>query len=155
MKTYEQTGIITKKYLVLPSKKYLEKGVAISECIQHIPCNPCVDSCPVDAITMKDINSIPVIDYDSCVSCGKCIGVCPGLALFIVKTTNQKGNVTLPYEFHPSPKKGDQVDALDREGNKIDTGIVTKIRKAGKTMILTIEINKQHVMEARNIKVLE
>lgn len=154
MKTYEQDGILTTKDLVLPNKKQLEKGVAISECIQLIPCNPCVDSCPVDAISMKDINSIPVIDYDLCISCGKCIGVCPGLALFILKTTNEKGYVTLPYEMYPSPKKGQDVEVLDRTGKTIGHGRVTKVKKAGKTMIVTVEIDKEKIMDVRNIRVV-
>ena len=107
----------------------------------------------IDAISMKDINSIPAIDYDVCISCGNCIGVCPGLALFIVKTTEDKGYVTLPYEFLPIPEKGQHVNTLDRKGNKIDTGVVQKIRKAGKTCIVTIEIEKHHVMDVRNIRV--
>ena len=154
MKTYEQDGILTTKDLVLPNKKQLEKGVAISECIQLIPCNPCVDSCPVDAISMKDINSIPVIDYDRCISCGKCIGVCPGLALFIVKRTNEKGYVTLPYEMCPSPKKGQDVEVLDRTGKTIGHGCVVKVKKAGKTMIVTVEIDKEKIMDVRNIRVV-
>jgi len=153
MKTYEQHGVLTTKDLILPNKKQLEKGVAISECIQLIPCNPCVDSCPVDAISMKDINSIPVIDYDRCISCGKCIGVCPGLALFIVKKTSEKGYVTLPYEMYPTPKKGHNVEVLDRRGKPIGQGLVTKIKKAGKTRIITVEINKDKIMDVRNIRV--
>lgn len=155
MKTYEQNGVLTTKDFILPNKKQLEKGVAISECIQLIPCNPCVDSCPVDAISMKDINSIPVIDYDRCISCGKCIGVCPGLALFIVKKTNEKGYVTLPYEMSPIPKKGQDVEVLNRIGKTIGQGLVTKIKKAGKTMIVTVEINKDMIMDVRNIRVID
>ena len=153
MKQYEQTGVLTSNDLVLPNKQQLKKGVAISECIQLIPCNPCVDSCPVDAISMKDINSIPVINYDRCISCGKCVGVCPGLALFIVKKTDEKGYVTIPYEMYPAPKNGLDVEVLDRSGKTIGKGIVIKVKKAGKTMIVTVEINKDQVMDVRNIRV--
>jgi Fe-S-cluster-containing hydrogenase component 2 len=155
MKRYEQTGVLSKKDLVLPTKKHLQKGVAISECIQLIPCNPCVESCPVDAISMKDINSIPVIDYDRCISCGKCISVCPGLALFIVKKTDEKGYVTLPYELYPLPKKGQDVEVLDRQGKTIGRGIVSNVKKTGKTMIVTVEVNRNQVMDIRNIRVID
>jgi Fe-S-cluster-containing hydrogenase component 2 len=153
IKEFERTGLLTSKDLILPTEKQLKKGVAISECIQLIPCDPCVDSCPVNAIYMNDINSIPVIDYDTCIACGKCIGVCPGLALFVVKTSDEKGFVTLPFEFLPVPENGQTVDALDREGKKIDTGVVRKIIKVGKTWIITIEIDRQYVMDIRNIRV--
>ena len=52
MNEYEQTGVLNIKDLSLPSDKQLNKGVAITECIQKIPCNPCVDSCPFHAITI-------------------------------------------------------------------------------------------------------
>ena len=64
MHQYEKTGILSHKDLQIPSQKQLEKGVAILECVQEIPCNPCVDSCPVHAISMKDINAPPVNDFE-------------------------------------------------------------------------------------------
>jgi len=150
---YEKTGILQKKDLVMPSDMQLKKGVVISECIQDIPCNPCVDSCPVSAISMKDINSIPIIDYDACIGCGKCIGVCPGLALFLIKVTDDSGLVTIPFEFLPLPDKGQQVEVCNREGRVIGTGIVNKVRKSGKTSIITVEVDKDHVMDVRNIRI--
>ena len=153
MKSYEQTGVLTLKDLTLPSKKQLEKGVAFIECIQEIPCDPCVDSCPSGAISMKDVNAPPVVDYDKCIYCGKCVGICPGLAIFLIKTTEKKALITLAYEFLPAPKIGDKVKALDRKGNKVDNAVVKKVLKKGKTMVITIETKAKHAMEIRNIKV--
>ena len=62
MKDYEKDGILHVKDLLLPTDEQLKKGVAITECIQEIPCNPCVDSCPVKAISMKDINAPPIVN---------------------------------------------------------------------------------------------
>jgi Fe-S-cluster-containing hydrogenase component 2 len=154
IKNFEQTGILSINDLVIPRDDQLEKGVAISECIQLIPCNPCVDSCPVSAISMKDINSIPVIDYDSCIGCGKCVGVCPGLALFLVKIIKNKALITLPYEFLPVPHKDQEVEVLNRMGERLDIGIVKKLRKIGKTWIITVEVNRKYALNGRNIKVL-
>src|SRR5512136_1764704 len=116
MREYEKTGILSITDLQVPKKKQLEKGVAILECVQEIPCNPCVESCPVHAISMKDINAPPVNDFEKCIGCTKCVGVCPGLAIFVIKTIGKKALVTLPYEFVPIPKVGDVVKALDRTG---------------------------------------
>lgn len=153
MPDYEKTGVLSIKDLKLPSEKQLEKGVAILECVQEIPCNPCVDSCPVNAISMKDINAPPVIDFDKCIGCRKCVGLCPGLAIFVVKVKDGKGLITLPYEFLPVPKAGDKVKALDREGKIREEGIVRKVVKKDKTMIITVEVSEDLAMDIRNIRV--
>lgn len=153
MHTYEKTGILSVKDLQVPSKKQFEKGVAILECVQEIPCNPCVDSCPVYAISMKDINAPPVNDFDRCIGCTKCVGICPGLAIFVVKIKGKQAWVTLPYEFVPIPNKGDRVKALDRTGKVRGDAVVTKVVKQGKTAVVTIEIDSTLAMDIRNIKV--
>jgi Fe-S-cluster-containing hydrogenase component 2 len=153
MREYEKTGILSTKDLQVPSKKQLEKGVAILECVQEIPCNPCVESCPVHAITMKDINAPPVNDFEKCIGCTKCVGICPGLAIFVVKSKDDKAWVTLPYEFVPIPRVGDEVQALDRTGKARSKAIVKKVVKQGKTLVVTIEIESSLAMDIRNIKV--
>lgn len=153
MLEYEKTGILAPKDLQMPTKKQLEKGVAILECVQEIPCNPCVDSCPVHAISMKDVNAPPVNDFDRCIGCTKCVGICPGLAIFVVKIKDKKAWVTLPYEFVPEPKKGDVVQALDRTGKARGDAVITKVVKQGKTRVVTIEIESKLAMDVRNIRV--
>jgi Fe-S-cluster-containing hydrogenase component 2 len=153
MNEYEQTGVLNIKDLSLPSDKQLNKGVAITECIQKIPCNPCVDSCPFHAITMKDINAPPIVDYDKCTACTKCVGKCPGLAIFVVKTIEDKAHIILPYELLPIPKKDNTVDVLDRNGEIVGKGLIKKIRKQGKTSIITVEIKKELSMIVRNIRI--
>ena len=154
MKDYEKTGILSKKELNLPNKKQLRKGVAIIECVQKIPCNPCVTSCPVQAISMKDINDLPVIDYDKCIGCKKCVGICPGLAIFVVKILdNKKAHVTIPYEQFPIPEEDNIVEGLNREGKKVDDVLVKKVIKKGKTMVITIETEEKYAMDIRNIRV--
>ena len=127
MKRWEIEGIVELKDLELPNEEQLRKGVAIIECVQEIPCNPCVDACPTNAISMENINALPKIDYEKCIGCGKCIEVCPGLAIFVVKV-NEKALISLPYEFLPLPKEGQKVKALDREGKEICDAIVKKVK---------------------------
>jgi ferredoxin len=38
-------------------------------------CESCVDSCPVEAISMK--GELAVISADDCIDCGACVGECP------------------------------------------------------------------------------
>jgi len=39
-----------------------------------IACGACVDTCPVDAITMDDKATI---DSETCTECGACVDECP------------------------------------------------------------------------------
>jgi len=152
MKQYEQKGYLSLEDIQIPSDKHLKKGVACIECIQEIPCNPCVDSCPVHAISMKNINAIPIVDYDVCIGCGKCVSICPGLAIFVLKIIDEKGCITLPYEFVPLPAIDEEILALNRKGEVVTTGIVKKINKRDNTTEVTIEIPKKNIMDVRNIR---
>ena len=38
-------------------------------------CEACVDSCPLEAIEMKD--DVAVVDEDTCSDCGACVDACP------------------------------------------------------------------------------
>lgn len=153
MHEFKITGVLSTNDINVPNENHLRKGVAVIECIEEIPCNPCVDSCPVKAISMKDINAPPIVDYEKCIGCGKCIGVCPGLAIFLVKIKDDRALISLPYEFLPIPRIGDNVKALDRSGAIRQDATVKKVVKKGKTMIVTIEVDKDLDMEVRNIKV--
>ncbi len=153
MLDYEKTGVLTTRDLKIPTRKQLEKGVAIIECIQEIPCDPCVESCPVNAISMKDVNAPPIVDYNKCIGCRQCIGICPGLAIFVVKNEKGKALVTLPYEFLPVPEVGETLHALNREGKEIDKGTVKKVVGKGKTMVITVEVKEKLAMDVRNIRV--
>jgi len=152
IKNYEKTGVLDRSDLKIPTDKQLKKGVAIIECIQEIPCDPCVAICPVESISMKDINDIPKIDYDKCTGCKRCVSICPGLAIFVVKIKDDKAQVTLPYEFLPIPEVGDIVKALDREGKSRGNAKVIRVNSSSKTTVITIEVEKDLAMEVRNIK---
>jgi Fe-S-cluster-containing hydrogenase component 2 len=102
---------------------------------------------------MKDVNAPPLVDFDKCIACAKCVGICPGLAIFVVKIINGKALVTLPYEFLPVPKVGKKVKALDRMGVVKDEGFVRKVVKKGRTMVITVEVRDDLAMDVRNIRV--
>ena len=38
-------------------------------------CESCVESCPVEAIEMKD--DLAVVDAETCSECSECVDVCP------------------------------------------------------------------------------
>jgi Fe-S-cluster-containing hydrogenase component 2 len=132
----------------LPPTGRLTRGpVAIIECIENIPCNPCVDACPKGAITIEgDINDLPRVDFDRCDGCGVCISACPGLAIFVIDAGGdaETARVMLPHEFVPLPEVGEVVDALDRRGEVVGEARVARVaaaRALDRTPIVTLELD--------------
>ena len=161
MTNYLKYGYLEVKDIIsFPSLKIITKHpVAISECIQEIPCNPCVTPCPVQAISMEGINGIPEINFERCTGCGKCVSICPGLALFLVGIRNGKGMVTLPFEMLPVPLKGEKVYLLDRKGKEIGQGNVLRVifpDKSTKSAVITVSFdNIELIKSVRNIRSLK
>lgn len=158
--SYQKTGVLTdsdlKKAKLLPSKERFDRGpVVIVECIEKIPCNPCVDACPKKAIRIEgSITEIPKVNFDMCNGCGICITRCPGLAIFVVhKNYNQiEAAISLPYEFLPRPQEGQVVKALNRKGRKVCQGRVIKVIDAktlDRCLIVTIAVPKKFYNKVR------
>lgn len=157
-----QDGIPTKEDLaaVTPSKERFAKGaVAIAECFQKIPCNPCTKACVKQAIKVEpDINATPAVDFDVCNGCGACIARCPGLAIFVVDMTysDSEALVRLPFEFLPVPQAGQLAMGLNRSGKELGWFPVVKVVSGGKknmTYTISLAVPKELAMEVRNIRV--
>lgn len=158
-----RTGIPSKDNLKMKlpqSEEIFNKGpIAISECFQKFPCDPCVKGCPFDAISEEgNINNLPYVDFEKCTGCAICVSKCPGLAMFVVQKnyTDSTSLVTLPYEFLPKPMKDQTVLVLNREGTEICEGIVKRVidgKIQDKTTVVTVEVPKEYFLETRNIKV--
>ncbi len=159
--SYKQGQALSEQELAvqLPSEKRLQRGpVAIIECVEEIPCNPCVESCPQGAISMPGgLNRIPRLDADACTGCGLCISCCPGLAIFVVDRSAEgdTATVSLPYEFLPLPEKGQRVMALDRIGGELGPAEVIRVisgKRVDRTPVVTIAVPKEWALKARQIK---
>ena len=140
----------------VPSKARRERGpVAVIECTQDIPCNPCETSCKVGAINVgEDITNLPRLDEDKCVGCRSCIHICPGQAIFMVdeSLSNGKAAVSMPHEFLPLPEEGEVVTAFDRSGSVLGDAVVTSVRRTEKmdqTAVVTLEVPREWSMKAR------
>jgi Fe-S-cluster-containing hydrogenase component 2 len=153
--SYEETGVLTPELLKLPSKERLERGpVVIIECVQSIPCDPCVYACKYGAIEKESLTAPPKVNYEKCVGCGECVSECPGLAIFVVNMnfSGDEATITIPYEFLPLPKRGEIYEALDREGKIVGQARVIAVRlKENKTHLVTIAVKKSLAMVVRNI----
>lgn len=155
----EKTGIPTDDDLekIIPDKKRLARGPVVTiECFQRIPCDPCAISCKLGAIKpFKDINDLPMVDFDKCTGCGICISSCPGLAIFVIDMnySDEKSLIKLPHEVLPLPEKGEDVYALDRAGSILGKVKVVRVLKIkNKTNIISLEVPKSMVMKVRSIK---
>jgi len=159
-----EVGYLSEEELdsLLPSPDRLAKGpVAVIECVQDIPCNPCEEACPFGAISVgQPITSLPVLAEENCRGCGLCITKCPGLAIFVVDCSKPGATATvqLPYEYYPLPKAGDEVWGLSRRGETVVKARVERVA-AGKdydhTAVVTIAVPKVYANRVRAIRPVE
>ena len=155
----DQNGVPSKEQVLkeFPDKVVLKKPKAIIECYKGIPCNPCSTNCPFDAIFIpEDINKRPDIDFDKCTGCGVCVYNCPGLAITVRMLVDGKARLKIPYEFYPLPEKGKAVNVLNRGGEKITTGLITRVQmsdKQNKTAHITVDIDEEYYVDAMTIEV--
>lgn len=159
----EKTGIASEEQIFnsFPSMERLEKGpVAIIECFQKIPCNPCATSCKKGAIKpFVDIIDLPLINHDNCNGCTLCVFNCPGLAIVVVDYTYSDSHMAfkIPYEFLPLPTKGEIVKGLDRNGDEICECEVINVLNSkimDRTPIITVAVEKKYLRIFRNIEVV-
>jgi len=141
-----------------PSDERIAAGpVAVLECMQQIPCNPCEQACPRGFIRIgEDIIGMPRLD-PSCTGCGLCLPSCPGLCIFILdgNYSESEATVTMPYELLPLPREGEAVDALDRQGRSVCDGRVIRVQTLGAAELcysLTVAIPKPFVHDVRHIR---
>lgn len=142
-----------------PDIERIKKGpVAIIECFQNIPCNPCTTACNQHAIEMEnDINDLPLLDTEKCNGCGLCVVKCPGLAIMIVdgSYSEKEALFKIPYEFLPLPKEGDIVRGLDRAGKYLTDVKVVKVlnpKSFDKTPVIHVAVDKDFLYDFRNIE---
>lgn len=152
-------GYLDVNDLSLPSARRLAKGaVAIAECLQQIPCNPCQDACKRGAFrTFRDINDLPTVDYEKCNGCGACISRCPGLAIFVVDETysSKEALIKIPYEFTPLPQENQVLTALDRAGDVVGEARVVRVQSSkaqDRTAVLWLAVSKELAMTVRHIR---
>ncbi len=160
----EKTGVATVKQVheVFPSMERINKGpVAVIECYQEIPCNPCYKSCRFQAITdLSQINTIPEVIEDRCTGCGVCVYNCPGLAIMIVDGSYSEDKILfkIPYEFTPLPEKDQVVRGLNRKGEYICNAEVIRVQNTkhmDRTPVIHVLVPREYLYEFRNIEMGE
>lgn len=132
-------------------------GVAILECCQEIPCNPCTTVCKTGAITKESLNSCPTFHAEKCIGCKLCVASCPGQAIFfqIPAYSDETATITFPYEYRPLPVQGQKVTAVNRMGQPVCEASVLAVdtlKPYNKTVLVTLEIPLPYKDEIRFMK---
>lgn len=159
----KEVGYITKQELIdakqdISDERYAKGAVAVVECVQEIPCNPCEAACKYGAIIIGDpITNLPKIQEDNCTGCGVCVAQCPGLAIVIVNKvySDTEATVAFPYEYIPTPQVGETWEAVNRQGVVQCECKIVKVmnpKAFDRTPVVTISIPKEYADEVRSIK---
>jgi Fe-S-cluster-containing hydrogenase component 2 len=144
-----------------PEDKVKEKRVAIIECTEEIPCNPCAVICRAGAIEKEGLCTPGTVNWEKCTGCTMCVAVCPGLSIFIQHIKDGKGYVTMPYELLPEPKVGNRAQLMDRSGKVVGEGRIVMPTYQAKgdaypRWVVTVEMDDPDLSyDVRAIKILE
>jgi len=145
----------------LPSQ---EEGVfPVIHCHEEIPCNPCASACPLGLIHIDpaDIRKVP--EYlggreKACIGCGRCVAVCPGLAITLVdyREDREWPTVTVPYELLiDDVKVGDTVVAVDEEGVPLGEVEIVDIQatpRNDRTVLLKLRVPKKIAKQVAGVR---
>lgn len=118
----------------------------VLHCVQEIPCNPCMTSCPKGLISTRGHPVLGIPEYSGgCIGCEKCVAVCPGLAVTLVdfRKSPSRPVVTIPYELGSwTLARGRELQLTDWEGEPLGRGVLLGMRNApgdGRTVLLRVE----------------
>ncbi|MBQ7279465.1 MAG: FAD-dependent oxidoreductase [Bacteroidales bacterium] len=121
--------------LLPTAERMAQRPFVVQDCLYGFACNPCTFACPQGAISKTATNTVPVIDYDRCIGCMRCVNHCPGLAIFGFDAA--KGLCFLPIEFEV--EKNAAVYLVDNHGGIIGQGTVERlIANSNKTRIAVV-----------------
>ncbi len=140
-------------------EKSREGPVAVVDCREEIPCNPCEEACRRGCIEVgEDICAPPRYDPSACNGCGRCAVICPGMAVVILDRSVGGGTarITVPYEMRDEPAPGMKARALDREGKTLGEGKIIKVgggNKVGATRLVTVELPEAWALKVRGVSI--
>ncbi|MFW9829552.1 MAG: FAD-dependent oxidoreductase [Candidatus Thorarchaeota archaeon] len=141
--------------------KFKEVGIyPVFYCTQEIPCNPCTSVCEQQQIeTVEDlITQLPYFKGEKdCIGCGKCVAVCPGLAVVLIDYRKDKENPLVTFPFELTEKKLEKEQEVFVVSNEKDLGKYkihrTRILKEfPKTQLVTIKLPSEVAKKAVAIK---
>jgi Fe-S-cluster-containing hydrogenase component 2/bacterioferritin-associated ferredoxin len=121
----------------------------IIRCVEEIPCNPCIEVCPIHQIDMPGGNILKQPEfYGKCIGCSACVAICPGLAIVLVdETADPSGEtalLTVPWEIADRKvRPGDDVITVSFEADLVGKGKVKAVKKSpsnNKRQLVLLEV---------------
>lgn len=151
----------------------LGEVMPVFHCSQEIPCNPCTSVCPQGDIYIDpdDIRAVPQYIAERtgkvCTGCGKCVTICPGLAITLVDSRERSRNlagctedevvVTIPFEFgRGALKVGDAATVLDTGGKVLGNVRVSRVqigKATDRTMLVQVRAPRSYARQIAGILV--
>ena len=111
-------------------------------------CAACMDKCPVSAINMqynKNLNRVPFIDDDICISCGQCVKVCPGCN----GTSGSNGG---KYTVYLATFKNKEVEKNSSSGG-LFAALALEILNQGGVVYGASMLNKDDKLQCQHIRI--
>jgi sarcosine oxidase subunit alpha len=147
--------------LDLTNKK--EGVYPLFHCNQEIPCNPCTSVCPQGQIKTVDdlITQLPYfLGEQDCIGCGKCVAVCPGLAVTLVDYRKDKDNPTITFPLELTSEKivvGKKVLVVSNEGELGQFEVVRArfLKEYPKTQLISVKIPSDLATIAVGVKLIK
>ena len=136
----------------------------IMHCLQEIPCNPCTETCVLQSIKIKDTSIMGTPEFDGeCLGCGRCVSLCPGLAITLVDkrydTSKKTARIMVPWEMPKDSIKINQiVSTTDIDGNIIGEGKIIAIKTSewqNKRQLVSVEIPYKDTDKVVNIRIIK
>jgi NADPH-dependent 2,4-dienoyl-CoA reductase/sulfur reductase-like enzyme/Fe-S-cluster-containing hydrogenase component 2 len=144
--------------------QFKEEGIyPVFYCSQEIPCNPCTSVCEQKQIETIDdlITQLPSFKGDQdCIGCGKCVAVCPGLAVVLLDYRKDKTNplVTFPFELSDIKLvKGQKINVVSIYDDLGEFEIYRSrlLQEFPKTQLITLMLPSEIAKRAVGIKLKE
>ena len=141
-----------------------EEGIfPVFYCNQEIPCNPCTSVCPSNQIETVDglITQLPYFKgEEECIGCGKCIAVCPGLAVVLRDYRKDKSNPLVTFPLELTAEKLEKDHKIIVVGNEHELGEFKVYRarilkEFPKTQLITVKLPSEIAKQAVAIKLLK
>ncbi|MHA2282210.1 MAG: FAD-dependent oxidoreductase [Promethearchaeota archaeon] len=143
--------------------QFKEEGIyPVFYCTQEIPCNPCASVCDQEQIRTIDdlITKLPYFKGEKdCLGCGKCVAVCPGLAVVLHDYRKDKDYPLLTFPLELSDTKLDKGQKIIIVSNEEELGEFEIYRarvltEFPKTQLITIKLPSEIAKKAVGIKLI-